>query len=353
MTTHPAASLFPMLDGEAFAALKADIAEHGQRVPIAMYGGAVLDGRNRLRACLELGLEPVTVDVPLEVDPWTYVVSLNLRRRHLAPHEAGRIYRELLERRGVKRGSGARNDRTSDTVSEVAEQLGVNERTMRRHLAAADAYDGLPEALKAEVDDGLPLATATKILSGGRSGPPVQTAGGVSISDDYHTPADLLELVYDFFGEVDLDPCSNAKGEAANVKAAQHYTAEDDGLALPWKGRVFCNPPYGRALPDWTAKAVDAWMDGASILLLVPANMSTNWMRRLDTFPRGFVHGRVRFRPGGEDGLATFHSAIFALLQDEPMQEPLFHEVFRRAGPTWSGCVEQMAGHDMAREVER
>lgn len=152
---HPAADLFPMLDGEAFAALRADIERHGQRVPIAMYGGAVLDGRNRLRACRELGVEPMTVDVPLDVDPWVYVVSLNLRRRHLLPHQAGRVYAKILEQRGVKRGQGRRNDKaTSPTVGEVASDLGVPISTFERHLAAAETYAQLEPATKAAVDAG-------------------------------------------------------------------------------------------------------------------------------------------------------------------------------------------------------
>lgn len=155
VSPHPAAELFPMLDEEAFAALKQDIERHGQRVPIAMYGGAVLDGRNRLRACRELGIAPLVVDVPLEVDPWVYVVSLNLRRRHLAPHQAGAIYAKLLEQRGVKRGRGRRNDNlTSATVAEVASELGVPERTMRHQIAAAETYAQLEPATKAAVDSG-------------------------------------------------------------------------------------------------------------------------------------------------------------------------------------------------------
>lgn len=152
---HPAADVFPMLDDEAFAALRDDIERHGQRVPIAMYGGAVLDGRNRLRACRELGVEPMTVDVPLDVDPWVYVVSLNLRRRHLLPHQAGRVYAKILEQRGVKRGQGRRNDKaTSPTVGEVASDLGVPISTFERHLAAAETYEQLEPATKAAVDRG-------------------------------------------------------------------------------------------------------------------------------------------------------------------------------------------------------
>ena len=57
-TVHPAAELFPMMGGEALQALADDIREHGQREPVILYHGAVLDGRNRLRACELAGVEP-------------------------------------------------------------------------------------------------------------------------------------------------------------------------------------------------------------------------------------------------------------------------------------------------------
>lgn len=72
------------MDEAAFAALVADIAAHGQREPILILDGQVIDGRHRLRACEQLGLEPLVRLVSAEDgDPFGLVVSLNLHRRHL------------------------------------------------------------------------------------------------------------------------------------------------------------------------------------------------------------------------------------------------------------------------------
>src|SRR4051812_13543564 len=83
LQVHPSADLFPLMGDVEFAALKGDIQAHGQRVPIALVDGRIVDGRNRYRACLELGIEPATVELAGSGDLVDDAVSLNLIRRHL------------------------------------------------------------------------------------------------------------------------------------------------------------------------------------------------------------------------------------------------------------------------------
>lgn len=83
MNPHPAANIFPLLEGDDFNALKADIALHGQLEPIVLYQGQILDGRNRFHACRELGMEPVTREWDGSGSPVEFVTSLNMFRRHL------------------------------------------------------------------------------------------------------------------------------------------------------------------------------------------------------------------------------------------------------------------------------
>lgn len=80
---HEAAGIFPLLSGHPFEELKADIEQHGQREPVVLWHGSIIDGRNRYRACKDLGRPVLTREWDGAGSVVAYVVSLNLRRRHL------------------------------------------------------------------------------------------------------------------------------------------------------------------------------------------------------------------------------------------------------------------------------
>lgn len=78
------------------------------------------------------------------------------------------------------------------------------------------------------------------------------------------------------------------------------FDAETDGLAQSWAGeRVFCNPPYGRDLERWVAKAVlESQERGALVVMLLPARTGNRWFHRhcLPHAEIRFIRGRVNFR---------------------------------------------------------
>jgi hypothetical protein len=83
MELHPLCSLFPRMAGAEFESLIADIKANGQREPIIIHDGMILDGGNRYRACLEAGVEPQTMKYG-GGNIVSYVLSANLHRRHLS-----------------------------------------------------------------------------------------------------------------------------------------------------------------------------------------------------------------------------------------------------------------------------
>ena len=83
MPFHPLAKLFPLLVGPEFAELVEDLKRNGLREPIRTLEGKILDGRNRYRACKEAGVKPRFLELNGDGPPLEYVLSVNLRRRHL------------------------------------------------------------------------------------------------------------------------------------------------------------------------------------------------------------------------------------------------------------------------------
>lgn len=81
---HPAATLFPLMEGAELEELVADIRAHGLREEIVLFEGLVLDGRNRLRACELAGEKPRFIAWDGVGSPLAFVLSRNLHRRHLA-----------------------------------------------------------------------------------------------------------------------------------------------------------------------------------------------------------------------------------------------------------------------------
>ena len=67
-----------------------------------------------------------------------------------------------------------------------------------------------------------------------------------SKTDLWETPQDLFDKLNNEF-QFTLDVCATPE----NAKCDNFYTKEQDGLKYPWKGAVWCNPPYGRGIGQW------------------------------------------------------------------------------------------------------
>jgi len=151
-----------------------------------------------------------------------------------------------------------------------------------------------------------------------------------SATPEWYTPRHIVDRVIELFGHIDLDPCSNGHGDAANVPARVHYTAADDGLAKSWRVepwideygdeslavRVYMNPPYGDEIMAWVERLVRAHESGeiTEAVALLPARVDTGWWRKLRAYPVCFVAGRLKF--SGAENSAPFPSAIVYLGSD-------------------------------------
>lgn len=99
---HPAASFFPLIEGEEFDALVMSIKTVGLMNPIVLKDGMLIDGRNRLRAILELqsnhsSIKILTKELELDVKSISeYIFHTNIQRRHLTPDQMASIGYEIL-----------------------------------------------------------------------------------------------------------------------------------------------------------------------------------------------------------------------------------------------------------------
>lgn len=116
-------------------------------------------------------------------------------------------------------------------------------------------------------------------------------------NDDWATPWPLVRQLEAEFGPFELDPCAIAE----TAKAPRFYTKAQDGLSLPWTGRVFCNPPYSNKAP-WLQKAYESSQAGALVVCLVPARTDAAWFHDwiLGKAEIRFMRRRVVFE--GPDG---------------------------------------------------
>lgn len=159
---HQIANIFPTMGEAEFAALKADIAEHGLREPVWIYEGKVIDGRHRMRACQELG-RPIQTREYDGFDAVAFVVSLNLHRRHLNESQRGMVAAKLAN---MENGGDRRSDQAANLQSvsraKAAELLNVSERTV--HAAAKVKDEGAPE-LVAAVEQGKVSVSAAATIA--------------------------------------------------------------------------------------------------------------------------------------------------------------------------------------------
>ncbi|WP_431271754.1 DNA N-6-adenine-methyltransferase [Dankookia sp. P2] len=200
----------------------------------------------------------------------------------------------------------ALRQRFGASVREVAARAGVSPNTVaaieRGELGHVAAIERVAGALGA----GLTLAPA------GQAPAFFAAAALSSAYEAWATPPDLLDRLYDALGgPFDLDPCSPGPLRS-RVRAAWHFTEADDGLVHPWQGQVFMNPPYGRGIGAWTAKARQEAEAGRAefVIGLVPARTDTRWWHA-DVAGHSQVwllRGRLAFGDGAAP--APFPSAL-------------------------------------------
>lgn len=130
-----------------------------------------------------------------------------------------------------------------------------------------------------------------------------------SATDRWATPQDTYDALHAEFGFA-LDACASDD----NAKCDCYFTERSNGLLQEWTGfggAVWCNPPYGRTIGNWVAKAYKESVKGATVVMLLPARTDTRWFQDY-VLPYAaeirFLRGRLKF--GGSKNSAPFPSVV-------------------------------------------
>ena len=168
---HPAAALFPMLPDDQLNELGHDIAKNGLQQSIITWKGQIVDGRNRFEACKRMNLQCQLEEAEFrsEEEVVAYIISTNLRRRHLTPSAVAKIGAELanLGRGGDRKSDDFKgphgpliSDNKAVTVAQSAAMTGASERTIKR---AAAVKKNAPDLFK-RIDKDLSVNKAYKLM---------------------------------------------------------------------------------------------------------------------------------------------------------------------------------------------
>lgn len=162
---HPAAELFPMMPSDQYKAFKEDIRKNGFQQDIVLYKGQILDGRNRYKAAVELDmlddLPIAEMDDDTEIDPFQWVISRNLHRRHLNESQRAKIAAKLAKLKHGHVASQKDDLQICISQSQAAEMLQVSPRSVA-HAKVVEEH-GSPELNQAVERGEVAVSKAAKI----------------------------------------------------------------------------------------------------------------------------------------------------------------------------------------------
>jgi phage N-6-adenine-methyltransferase len=164
-----------------------------------------------------------------------------------------------------------------------------------------------------------------------------QAAYHKSESDEWYTPQEIVDSARAVLGEIDLDPASCPKANE-RVRARAFYSRRVDGLAHPWSGRVWMNPPYGNAAPVFAERLIAEYEAGrvTEAVALFNANaMSSLWFSPIYKLASALLitRGRLQFE-AGDPSQAFSSPATGSVVVYLGARPEAFHAEFAKHGTT-------------------
>jgi ParB-like chromosome segregation protein Spo0J len=142
LNPHPLCLVIPAMTDSEFEALQDNIKKEGLLEEIITYQDQILDGRHRYKACLNLGIDPVTREFEPEIDgssPTQFVLAKNLHRRHLSTSQRAAVAADIRQFMREESGLPADDDNDAepsrasfDTITAAAETMNVSVASVKR-----------------------------------------------------------------------------------------------------------------------------------------------------------------------------------------------------------------------------
>lgn len=148
-----------------------------------------------------------------------------------------------------------------------------------------------------------------------------RTLIATSTDNEWYTPAAYIESARRVLGGIDLDPASCEEANKT-VRASRYYSIADDGLAQPWKGRIWLNPPYGGMVHKFARKLIAEHEAGnvETAILLVNAHCTdSKWFHPYWDHTLCFSYSRLDFDVSGREKVRnrSAHGSAFIYLGPE------------------------------------
>jgi hypothetical protein len=226
---HELANVFPLIEGEQFAELVEDVRKNGVLEPVVLYNWEILDGRNRFRAALEAGVDcpcvafgsPSVCNVEKSYDerygysytanywlndeasfpsnylgeiedPLAFVISKNLKRRHLDESQRAMVAAKLAN---LEHGG----DRSKAPIGALpyagaAAMLNVGERSVER--AKSVQRDGVPDLVNAVEQGEVSVSAAAQFAKQPKEDQAEQIAAAATPADAVKAFRESATLLY-------------------------------------------------------------------------------------------------------------------------------------------------------------
>ena len=140
-----------------------------------------------------------------------------------------------------------------------------------------------------------------------------------SLDDTWSTPKNFFdEIAMEFYFLLDAAALQSSTLVPSNWYGPDHPEENRrDAFKRNWSedshgGDIWLNPPYGRTINQWMAKANQEIQGGVNIVCLVPSRTDTAWWHNhVIQHEVRFIRGRLKF--GNAVNAAPFPSALVVM----------------------------------------